>query len=94
MHAAARLTGWNTLARIRRTLGLFAFWYAFLYVFTYVFVDQGAKVGTIIADIIKRPFILFGFLAFVVLVSLAVTSPVSMVKRMGAHRWKLLHRLA
>lgn len=88
------LTGFAPLAPIRRTLGLFAFWYAFFHVGTYVFVDQGAQPGVIVEDIVKRPFILFGFLAFLVLLALAVTSPLSMVKRLGAHRWKLLHRTA
>lgn len=87
------LTGWSALAPIRRTLGLFAFWYAFFHVATYAFVDQGARFGAIVADIVKRPFILFGFLAFVILTALAITSPLSMVKRLGARRWKRLHRL-
>ena len=88
------LTGFSALAPIRRTLGLFAFAYALAHVATYALVDQGARLGAIVDDIVKRPFILFGFLAFVILAALAITSPLSMVKRIGARRWKLLHRLA
>lgn len=88
------VTGWAPVAPLRRTFGLFAFWYALAHFATYTIVDQGLVVPKIIEDIVKRPFILVGFLAFLGLIVLAVTSPLSMVKRIGAKRWRLLHRLA
>lgn len=87
-------TGFAFLAPLRRTLGLFGFFYACLHVVTYAFVDQGLDVGAIVEDILKRPFILAGAAAFVTLLPLAITSPRSMVKKLGAARWKRLHRLA
>lgn len=88
-----RLTGINALIRLRRMLGLYAFFYACLHVVTYFWLDQFFDWTAIVKDIIKRPFITVGFFAFVLLIPLAVTSTNAMVKRLGGRRWQLLHRL-
>jgi sulfoxide reductase heme-binding subunit YedZ len=80
--------------RIRRMLGLLAFFYATLHVLTYAFVDQLGHLADILTDVTKRPFIAVGFLAWLILVPLAVTSTAKMTKRLGAAKWKRLHRLA
>ena len=69
-----RLTGWNWLIKLRRMLGLFAFFYAVLHFVTYIWLDQFFDLRDIVKDVIKRPFITVGFLAFVALIPLAVTS--------------------
>jgi sulfoxide reductase heme-binding subunit YedZ len=88
------LTGWTWPIRVRKTLGLLAFFYAALHLSTYAGVDQLFDLRGIGQDIAKRPFILVGFVAFLILVPLAVTSTAGMVKRLGFARWKRLHRLA
>jgi sulfoxide reductase heme-binding subunit YedZ len=89
---ARRLLGWNFLLRLRRMLGLFAFFYACLHFLTYVWFDQFFWWDEIAKDIVKRPFITVGFAAFVLLIPLAVTSTNAMMKRLG-RRWQQLHRL-
>jgi sulfoxide reductase heme-binding subunit YedZ len=91
---ARRLFGWTWPARIRRMLGLFAFFYVSLHFLTYVLVDQGLDAGRIIDDIIKRPFITVGFAALVLLMPLALTSTTASIRRLGYRRWTLLHQLA
>jgi sulfoxide reductase heme-binding subunit YedZ len=88
-----KLTGWNSLIRVRRMLGLFAFFYACLHFLTYAGVDQGFDLTAIIADVVKRPYITIGFTCFVLLIPLAVTSTNAMQRRLGGRRWQLLHRL-
>lgn len=88
-----KFSGWNWLIRLRRMLGLFAFFYACLHFVTYVWLDQFFDLNTIVKDVIKRPFITVGFLAFVLLIPLAVTSTNSMMKRLGGKNWQRLHRL-
>ena len=88
------VTGWTWQMRIRRMLGLFAFFYALLHVITYTAIDQGLDWHAIADDIIKRKFIFVGFSTFVLLLPLAVTSTDSAVRRLGYRRWKQLHRLA
>lgn len=88
-----RLTGFNALVRVRRLLGLFAFFYAGLHFLAYVGLDQFFDVRQILADIIERPYITVGFTSFVLLVPLAVTSTRAMQRRLGGHRWQRLHRL-
>lgn len=88
------LTGAVWPIKIRKMLGLYAFFYAALHLSTYAGVDQALDFKAVFADIVKRPFILVGFTAFVLLVPLAVTSTAKMVKRMGFLWWKRLHRLA
>jgi methionine sulfoxide reductase heme-binding subunit len=88
-----KLTGLNWLLRLRRMLGLFAFFYASLHFITYFWLDQYFDWMAIVKDIYKRPFITLGFAAFVLLIPLAATSTNAMVKRLGARRWLWLHRL-
>jgi sulfoxide reductase heme-binding subunit YedZ len=88
-----RLTGWLWWARVRRMLGLFAFFYASLHFLTYLVLDQFFDWDSIVKDIIKRPYITVGFPAFVLLIPLAVTSTNAMIKRLGGKRWRYLHRL-
>jgi methionine sulfoxide reductase heme-binding subunit len=80
--------------RIRRMLGLFAFFYASLHFLLYALIDQGLALEAIGEDLRERGFIAFGFAAFLLLIPLAITSTAAMTKRLGARRWKLLHRLA
>lgn len=87
-----RLTGWHWLLRLRRMLGLYAFFYALLHFVTYVWLDQFFDPLSIARDIIKRPFITAGFTAFVLLIPLAATSTNAMVRRLGGRRWQALHR--
>jgi len=95
---ARDLSGLGALATLRRPLGLFAFFYASLHFLTYA-VDQtylsglGLSPQAVWEDIRKRPYITVGFSAFVLLVPLAVTSTKGWIKRLGAHRWRRLHRL-
>jgi sulfoxide reductase heme-binding subunit YedZ len=90
---ARRLLGWTWPIRIRRELGLFAFFYASLHVLMYVLVDQGVALGAILEDIAKRPFITVGFLAFVFLIPLALTSTPESIRKLGYRRWVRLHQL-
>lgn len=83
--------GW--LVRHRRWLGLWCFYYALVHMLSYALFDKGFKIHEITADIAKRPFILLGFLAFLILIPLAGTSTNQMIKRLGNKRWKALHRL-
>jgi sulfoxide reductase heme-binding subunit YedZ len=90
---ARRLFSWTWPARIRRQLGLFAFFYASLHVLTYLFVDQSLDAGAILEDIAKRPFITAGFGAIVLLTPLALTSTKASIRRLGFRRWRLVHQL-
>lgn len=81
------------IIRYRRTVGLLAFYYAVLHVTVYVLLDQGLDWSAILADILKRPFITVGMLAFTLLVPLAVTSNTAMIRRLGGPAWNRLHRL-
>ena len=84
---------WKWPLRVRRMLGLFAFFYASLHLTTYVAVDQGLDLASIGKDIVKRRFVTVGFAAWCCLFPLAVTSTQGWVKRLGFRRWKALHRL-
>jgi sulfoxide reductase heme-binding subunit YedZ len=86
-----RLTG-VSLLRYRRAIGLLAFIYAVLHLTVYLVLDQGLDLAAIWGDIVKRPFITVGMLAFLVLVPLAVTSNNAMVRRLGGPAWQRLHR--
>jgi methionine sulfoxide reductase heme-binding subunit len=88
-----RLTGWNEIIRVRRLIGLTAFWYACLHLTTYVVFDQSFSVSEILADIRKHPWVLLGFTAFLCLVPLAITSTNGWIRRLGGKRWQRLHRL-
>jgi sulfoxide reductase heme-binding subunit YedZ len=88
-----RLSGLNWLLKLRRMLGLFAFFYATLHFITFVWFDHFFDLAAIWKDVRKRPFITVGFAAFVLLIPLAATSTNAMVRRLGAKRWQALHRL-
>lgn len=87
------LLGLTWPVRIRRTLGLLAFGYASLHLAWYVGVDQVGDVGLLVEDVTRRKFMTVGFVAWLVLVPLAVTSTRRWVRRLGHARWKRLHRL-
>jgi sulfoxide reductase heme-binding subunit YedZ len=89
---ARRFLDMPWLLRLRRMLGLFAFFYASLHFLTWLVVDQFFDWDAIVKDIIKRPYITVGFSAFVLLLPLAATSTNAMVRRLGAARWRALHR--
>jgi sulfoxide reductase heme-binding subunit YedZ len=86
--------GWNWPLQVRRLLGLTAFFYVSLHFFVYLVLDQFFDWQTIWQDILKRKFITVGFLGFLLLLPLAITSTNKMVKRLGFRRWKRLHRLS
>ncbi len=88
-----RIAKLHWLVRLRRMLGLFAFFYVCLHFATYVWLDQFFDWAHIVKDIAKRPFITVGFAAFVLLIPLAATSTHAMVRRLGGARWMALHRL-
>ena len=105
---ARRLTGWNVLIRYRRMLGLFAFFYASLHFTTWIGLDQGllwpyilpeaapdqaVTWAIILGDIAKRPYITVGFLGFLLMVPLALTSTAGWIRRLGGRWWNRLHRL-
>jgi methionine sulfoxide reductase heme-binding subunit len=88
-----RLTDWNEIIRVRRLIGLTAFWYACLHLTTYVVFDQSFSLSEILTDIRKHPWVLVGFTAFLCLVPLAITSTNGWIRRLGGKRWQRLHRL-
>jgi sulfoxide reductase heme-binding subunit YedZ len=88
-----KLLGRPELIRFRRMLGLFAFFYGVLHLTTYLWLDKFFEWPEILKDVAKRPFITAGFLGFVVLIPLAVTSTAGWIRRLGGTRWRLLHRL-
>ncbi|MEE4219069.1 MAG: protein-methionine-sulfoxide reductase heme-binding subunit MsrQ [Xanthomonadales bacterium] len=87
-----QLSGQPWLLRLRRMLGLFAFFYVLLHFLVYAGLDQRFDLPVIFEDIAERPYITLGFAAFVLLIPLAATSTRGMVRRLGG-RWKKLHRL-
>jgi sulfoxide reductase heme-binding subunit YedZ len=86
------ITGLPALARFRRLLGLFMYAYLWLHLLSYAWFDMGLELADIARDIAKRPFILVGFSAFVLLTPLAMTSFNRAIRALGARRWQLLHR--
>ena len=86
------LSGWNAVIRYRRMVGLFAFFYATLHFSTYVVFDHFFDIVSITEDVIERKYVTAGFLGFVLLVPLAVTSTQRWIRRLGK-RWTALHRL-
>ena len=89
----AELKKLRSLIEIRRMLGLFAFYYVCLHFLSYIFLDHFFDINFIIKDIIKRPFITFGFLSFVFLIPLASTSTKRIIKKIGYKSWKKIHYL-
>ena len=88
-----KITGQPALARFRRMLGLFTFFYGCLHFLCYSWLDMGFMLDDIVRDIIKRPFILVGTSALILMSPLALTSFNRAIKAMGAPRWQILHRL-
>jgi sulfoxide reductase heme-binding subunit YedZ len=87
------LTKWNTIIKFRRMVGLFAFFYATLHFSTYFILDRSLLFDELWEDVMKRPYITMGFTAFVLMIPLALTSTTGWIRRLGGHRWNLLHRL-
>ena len=87
-----RLTGRNELIRLRRLLGLLAFFYACLHVSTWFVLDWFFDFASMASDVVERPFITLGMTTFLLLLPLAVTSTAGMIRRLGK-RWQQLHRL-
>jgi methionine sulfoxide reductase heme-binding subunit len=87
------VTGWHALARLRRMIGLFTFFYGVLHFLCFAWLDQGFDVAAIVRDIAKRPFILVGSAALLLMLPLAATSFNRAIKALGAARWQALHRL-
>ncbi len=85
-------SGWNALARLRRMLGLFAFFYGLLHFSSFAWLDMGLDMELILKDIAKRPFILVGSAALLLMLPLAATSFNRAIKALGAKRWQALHR--
>jgi sulfoxide reductase heme-binding subunit YedZ len=81
------------LARFRRMLGLFVYFYVLVHLLSYSWFDMGFDVADIVKDIVKRPFILVGFSAFLLLTPLAATSFNAAIRKLGAKRWQMLHKL-
>lgn len=87
-----RLAGWNGLIRFRRMFGLFAFFYAVLHFSTYLVFDHFFDLLLIIDDVAERKYVTAGFIGFVLMIPLAVTSTQGWIRRLGK-RWAVLHRL-
>ncbi|WP_456416972.1 sulfite oxidase heme-binding subunit YedZ [Thiolapillus sp.] len=87
-----RFTGWRKPVLLRRMLGLFSFFYACLHFLVWLWLDQAFAWGNMLADIARRPYITVGFLSFLILMILALTSNMFSMRRLGL-RWKPLHRL-
>jgi methionine sulfoxide reductase heme-binding subunit len=87
-----RLTGRNELIKLRRMLGLLAFFYACLHFSTWLVLDWFFDFASMAADVVERPFITMGMATFLLLIPLAATSTAAMIRRLG-RRWQQLHRL-
>ncbi len=87
-----RLTGWNSLAPLRRPIGLFAFFYLTMHFLWYAVIDEGLALEYIIEDVIERPYILAGFTGWLLLIPLAITSTKGWIRRLKKN-WQRLHRL-
>ena len=86
-----RLTGWNEIIQLRRTIGLYAFFYASIHLLTFVWFDHWFDLSEILKDVVKRPFVTLGFAGFLLMLPLAVTSTNAMIRRLGRN-WSRLHR--
>ncbi|MEO8480386.1 MAG: protein-methionine-sulfoxide reductase heme-binding subunit MsrQ [Gemmatimonadota bacterium] len=87
------LTTLAAFTRLRKPLGLWSFGFALIHMSSYLVFDQSLLWGEIVKDILERPYITVGFSAFLILLALAVTSPIRVMKRMGGKRWQALHRM-
>jgi sulfoxide reductase heme-binding subunit YedZ len=88
-----RLTGLNGLVKVRRLIGLFAFFYALIHFSIFLVFDLELSFGDLVTEVVKRPWITVGFAALMILTLLAVTSPQAMLRRLGGKRWQAIHRL-
>jgi sulfoxide reductase heme-binding subunit YedZ len=88
-----RLTGINGLIKVRRLIGLFAFFYALIHFSIFLVFDLELSFGDLAGEVVKRPWITVGFSALLILTTLAITSPQAMVRRLGGKRWQAVHRL-
>jgi sulfoxide reductase heme-binding subunit YedZ len=88
-----QVTGWNWLAKHRRTVGLFAFGYLMLHWLTYALLDVQLDWGDLVKDLAKRPYIMIGMAALVGMTALALTSTRNSIRRLGGKRWSRLHKL-
>ncbi len=88
-----QIFGWNQLIKLRRMLGLYAFFYGVIHLVTYSIFDKSLDVSAIVSDIWQRPFIAVGMTALVLMIPLAVTSTNGMIKRLGGKNWARLHKL-
>jgi len=87
------ITGWNAIGRLRRMMGLFAFFYVMMHMMAYVGLDQFFDWPAIWKDIVKRVYITIGMAGVLTLIPLAITSTDGMVKRLGGRNWRRLHRV-
>ena len=90
---AAKIFKQPWILKHRRWLGLWCFYYALLHMISYSLFDKSLNLALIFEDIVKRPFILLGFLGFSILIPLAITSSNTMISWLGAAKWKKLHKL-
>jgi len=88
-----KLLGLPWMVKLRRMIGLYAFFYGFLHLTAYVWFDKSFNFGAVAEDVWKRRFILVGMFSFFLMIPLAITSTNAMVRRLGGKRWNLLHRL-
>src|SRR6185503_19090661 len=89
-----RLLKWNVLISARRNFGVFGFFYILVHFTIFWLLDRDGSIGSTLYEIVARPYLWFGFGALLLMAPLAITSFDSMVTRLGAKRWKRLHRLA
>lgn len=89
---ARKLLQWHWLIRLRRMLGLFSFFYAACHFLTFLWFDHFFEIEEMWRDVIKRPFITVGFIAFVMLIPLALSSSNWAIRKIGGKTWQLLHR--
>jgi sulfoxide reductase heme-binding subunit YedZ len=87
-----KIFAWNSLIKYRRRLGLIAFFYGALHLLIYFVFHKNSYIVDVLKDVIQRPFILLGMIAFLLMIPLAVTSTNAMIKRLGK-RWVSLHKL-
>jgi sulfoxide reductase heme-binding subunit YedZ len=87
-----QITGWNSAVRFRRMLGLFAFFYGVVHFASYVWFTKFFDLHEIVIDVVKRKFITVGFVAFLLMLPLAITSTKKWISRIGGKRWQTLHQ--
>jgi methionine sulfoxide reductase heme-binding subunit len=87
-----KVSGWGQIGKLRRIMGLLAFFYVFLHFTAWVWFDQSFSLSGMVGDVFQRPFIALGFAAFAFMVPMAVTSTNGWIKRLGGKRWQKIHR--